>query len=998
MKKLLFLMVVLAMLVSLFIPVAVPASAAVSTSSATITTDKTRYSVGEPMVISGSGFTASGTINITVQEPGNNGVDSLSATADDAGSFQVTYNPPMISGRYKITATDGTNTALTATTEADAAAANLDQGANGKASAPVSPVGWQNGNLNENGAHYMEGYSIPYRVIMTDLPTGSSNPITIEIGWDIKSSGANAIDFITYYRRLEPHAGFGHPAELVQPLDGVTGVSSTVTTFAIPAPSSAGSPVAGQPTAEFNSLPAAEKVMTLFGGTITGMAYGTQGSLTANDSESTMDITFWADSSTAVLSWGGHIAEASIWGAGNSATGISGSPYHTRLKTWTLGNLGNQDRSLKATAVVAPGTIKVVKNTVGGDGTFSYTATGLGMSNFDITTSSGTGNWTFANLVAGSTGGSRSVTETVPAGWTLTTPISITSALGTSTFSSSGATATVSNLGNGDTVTITYTDTATGCLKIVKNTTGGDGTFGYTVSGGLTTVADQSITTSGGTGNVTVCNLIAGTYTVTEKTLPAGWGNDTAMVQSVTVPVNGTGTATFSNTATGCLKIVKNTTGGDGTFGYTVSGGLTTVADQSITTSGGTGNVTICNLIAGTYTVTEKTLPAGWGNDTAMVQSVTVPINGTGTATFSNTATGCLKIVKNTTGGDGTFDFTVTGDWGGLTTVADQTITTSGGTGNVTVCNLIAGNYTVTEKTLPVGWMSNDASMTQKVTVPINGTGTVTYSNTKLATIILVKNSSDGDSTFTFSATVLPSPISITTSGGTGSQTFSNLVPGDYGNITENAKSGWVLTVLGFTSALGTSTVSVNQTTGVATISVLAAGDTVTVTFDNTAVGLGTRTQGFWATHRLLSDAVWFGGTVGGHTYTGLSVSDQTICNKVIDSDCKLMGAFWSNIAKTSTDAKRSKLDQARMQMLQQLVAAILNNAAFGSDPTSFGVSISQAKADFCGTDLNKIKADIGYLGSFNSSGDTVAFTPGINANGKDAKDHACNAFWDVLP
>ena len=41
------------------------------------------------------------------------------------------------------------------------------------------------------------------------------------------------------------------------------------------------------------------------------------------------------------------------WGSGNSAGGISGSPYHTRLISLD-GSGGNQDRSLSAAAVAAP--------------------------------------------------------------------------------------------------------------------------------------------------------------------------------------------------------------------------------------------------------------------------------------------------------------------------------------------------------------------------------------------------------------------------------------------------------------------------------------------------------------------------------------------------------------------------------------------------------------------------------------------------------------------
>jgi hypothetical protein len=83
-----------------------------------------------------------------------------------------------------------------------------------------------------------------------------------------------------------------------------------------------------------------------------------------------------------------------------------------RLKNWTcpdipakdctLGNLGNQDRSLSADAVQAAGTVIINKVAVGGDDTFNYTGTGSGISaNFSITTVGGTGSQTFNDIIAG---------------------------------------------------------------------------------------------------------------------------------------------------------------------------------------------------------------------------------------------------------------------------------------------------------------------------------------------------------------------------------------------------------------------------------------------------------------------------------------------------------------------------------------------------------------------------------------------------------------------
>ena len=244
--------------------------------------------------------------------------------------------------------------------------ANLDQGSNGKATSPTDPVDWVNGNLNENTAHFREGYSVPYRAILTGLTVNQT--YTLVIGWDVKHGGKQALDYITHYQRLEPHAPFGHPAETVNPLLGITGFPpayfTSTDTYPIPAPSSAGSPVAGMPTASFNALPAGERVMTGFNADLLSMAYTSQGDLNADQSETVINITFKALKETVVLSWGGHIASLDDWGIDpatgepRSATGISGSPYHMRLKEWIINgqevSIGNQDRSLKTAAVFAP--------------------------------------------------------------------------------------------------------------------------------------------------------------------------------------------------------------------------------------------------------------------------------------------------------------------------------------------------------------------------------------------------------------------------------------------------------------------------------------------------------------------------------------------------------------------------------------------------------------------------------------------------------------------
>ena len=238
--------------------------------------------------------------------------------------------------------------------------ANLDQGANEKVTTPVSPVSWVNGNLNSNQAHFLEGYSIPYRAILGDLVVGKT--YTLVIGFDQRDGSKHALDYITHFQRLESHAIFGHPAETVDPLLDIAGFPAsyftTTDVFTIPAPSVTGSPVAGQPATSFNALPAGEQVMTGYNVDLLSVVYSSSGSLTDAHSETVVNITFTALKETAVLAWGGHIASQPDWGKGESASAISGSPYHMRLKNWIIDDvevsIGNQDRSLKTDAVFIP--------------------------------------------------------------------------------------------------------------------------------------------------------------------------------------------------------------------------------------------------------------------------------------------------------------------------------------------------------------------------------------------------------------------------------------------------------------------------------------------------------------------------------------------------------------------------------------------------------------------------------------------------------------------
>ncbi len=419
-----------------------------------IWTDKADYWPEETVTISGIGFEPNQNYDILVIRPDNSvvkgdgtftpGWDTL--TSDGNGQIEYYYELDGILGLYQVkvfnSPYDSTSgqIPLAEVTFTDAPPkADLSQVRNGAADSPTNPGDWVSGNAGKTNSHYIEGYSIPYRAVFTDMPLNI--PITFSFGYEIKHGDKNALDYITYYNYTNDpsHYGvFGHNPENIDPLIG-TGITSSVGVdyYQIPTPSSAGSPVSGEPGASFNSLGASDKRMTLFGGDITAIAYISQGSLTASNSETIVNVTFKLNSSTAVLAWGGHIASRVYWGydsngSPNSAGGINGSPYHTWCENWTwdeslpdapkVTEIGGQDRSLSADAVLGPVTIIVHKyNDLTGNG---FTPDDLPLSGwtiklykdnvlFDTQLTGADGNYTWDELGLGS----YRVDEVLQTGW-----------------------------------------------------------------------------------------------------------------------------------------------------------------------------------------------------------------------------------------------------------------------------------------------------------------------------------------------------------------------------------------------------------------------------------------------------------------------------------------------------------------------------------------------------------------------------------------------------
>jgi hypothetical protein len=233
---------------------------------------------------------------------------------------------------------------------------SLEQTRTGPAGSPYDPAQWQNGNVNSQHAHFVEGYSIGYRSVITNLTPGTY--IEMDLEFDTRHGSANALDFLTYYSNLDPvYAGmpshedlWGHHPPLIDPLVGYNNMGAPQYITILP-PSTA----AMQFFNEFHADNPNMDRITIWGGTpaaVSPFEYINEGPLVDATSSTSFRIKFTATQSTVIIAWGGHIAREQDWGPGNSAGGISGSPYHMRLLDWNIGNLGNMDRSMQAAAIL----------------------------------------------------------------------------------------------------------------------------------------------------------------------------------------------------------------------------------------------------------------------------------------------------------------------------------------------------------------------------------------------------------------------------------------------------------------------------------------------------------------------------------------------------------------------------------------------------------------------------------------------------------------------
>jgi uncharacterized repeat protein (TIGR01451 family) len=377
--------------------------------------------------------------------------------------------------------------------------------------------------------------------------------------------------------------------------------------------------------------------------------------------------------------------------------------------------------------------------------------------------------------------GTYSVSENVPAGWSLA---SATCDDG----SAPGAIA----LAAGETVKCTFTNAKDGQVIVKKVMVGGTDTFEFagTPAG--------SIATNNGT---LTQGVAPGQYVSTEAP-KAGWDlisvscsdqNSSGSVPSRQATFNvepgETVTCTFTNRKQSRIVVEKQTNpdGDPQVFGFSASYD----ADGFSLTDGQQNDSG--PLAPGTYSVAEN-VPAGWDLESAVcsdqspANAIALAAGETVTCVFTNEKDARIVVEKQTVPDGSAQSFSFTRSYGAGFQLSDGQQLDSG--------DLDPGTYSVAEN-VPVGWtltsaVCSDQSPTNAIGLAAGETITCVFTNTvKPGKIVVQKETNpDGDpQVFTFGASYDGDGFSLTD----GQQNDSGpLAPGAY-SVSESVPAGWDL-------------------------------------------------------------------------------------------------------------------------------------------------------------------------------------------------------------
>jgi len=724
---------------------------------------------------------------------------------------------------------------------------------------------------------------------------------------------------------------------------------------------------------------------TMVGGTdtftFTGTPNGTisedGGILTASPPNGAGSVT------ESVLSgWSLTVLSCTVFGGATRSTNLS-----TRTASYTMPSTGGGIVDCTFTNTLQQGTLTVIKHVVNDNGG------GLTASNFTLHVKSG-GTDVAGSPAAGSESGTSYslnagtyvVSEnTPPTGYTQLT------GFGTDCDSSGNVTVVA---GQTKTCTITNDDVSPQLIVIkhVINDNGGTlGAADFTMNVTATNPSDDSFPGAESPG--TTITLDAGAYSVAEPAV-AGYATSYSTDCTGTAIIGQIKTCTVTNNDIApklhLRKIIDNGNGGTATvadFTLTANGaGSNDISGTSPVDSGAT-------LIADTWALSE-TSPAGYtasdwvcvgGNQSG--SNITLAINEEATCTITNNdiapSLTLDKITNYTHGGTAPeSSWTLTADGGSAGTLSG--LGAIGHTDVVSDATFQAGIYALSESNAPTGYTNGISySCVKNGGAPVSGnsialavgdTAVCSITNTDIAPqLIIIKHviNDDGD----------VAQASDFTMHLTGSNLSNNDFAGSESGITVTLNAGSY-------SANETNSNGYMKTLSADCSGTIAVGETKTCTITNNDIPHATRTQGFWQTHTIYTSGI-FNSITGG----------LTIGTHTIDNTLKLFAGFYAGISKTSLGAKRSAIDQARMQMLQQWLAAELNCKAFGCSGTTQTL-LTNAVTAWAGTNTNLIQLYASQLDTYNNSNDALPISGQGKATPKDSQFSASSQliFWNILP
>jgi len=506
-------------------------------------------------------------------------------------------------------------------------------------------------------------------------------------------------------------------------------------------------------------------------------------------------------------------------------------------------------------------------------------------------------------------------------------------------------------------------------------------------------------------------NVNAGAHTATETVVTdytaGSWGGDCAADGSVTLALGENKTCTITNNDNApsltLNKIVVNDNGGTALESDWT---LSATGPTSISGPGAAGSADVVSgpsFDAGAYALSESGGPSGYSasawscvGGTQNGSNITLGLGQSATCTITNDdVQPKLTLIKH-----------VINDNGGTKVVSDFPlfVNATGVTSGV-ANGFNAGSYTASE-TNQTGYTasawSGDCAANGTVTLNVGDNKTCEITNDdQPATLIIVKDAQPNDLIdFNFTRS-FGANFSLDDDAGVNGEdnvlsntaTFNNLSANTNLTVAETLpNSFWKLNGIACVETGTQTSYPFTSVTNGMTVN-LGLGKSVTCTFTNVKES-PTRTQGFWQTHTAYTSstfATFFpaGMTIGTAPHKGVITNVQSA------GQSQLFGAYYSNIAKTTTGSQRTAIDKARMQLLQQLVTAKLNCAAFGCS-ASIQTMIANADTAYATGTAAQIIAAAGALDAYNNSGDTFTIGNAGKATPKTSQDYANKVFWNL--